>query len=546
MVRAATSWKKRSKRTRRLGPAVKPPPGIESRYALALRQQVKGYARRIQSALEPLLKELAAREDADSDRSRVKSTIQRLRAQLKADKSPAKRAVDATGTANTEAMNKMIAPVTAGIPIWKGTTPKDRQILSRAVTENVRLIESIPERMLDDVEKVLYESLAKGSRVETIRERLLERYDVSEGRADLIARDQVLKLNAQLVEERSSEMGIQGYTWRTSQDDRVRPMHVDLEGSKQTWDEPPVTNEEGDENHPGEDYQCLPGDVQVAFPGSVDRCFRRWYAGQLTLLVTTTGKALRCTPNHPVLTQAGWKPAKLVDVGDYVFEVEQQVPYGTEHAVEHGVHASDFVQACIEAGGHSSGVVGVASQFHNDGTVGHEVDVVDVDDHLFLHIEATAAKQGRKLTLSVPDASGLGLGDLEHGLSTLGLPTASGIGSSGDRPPLLERGIGESDHVGLRPTTDLNAPLLEFSEKSRPTDAELTRDTQGGLPSEVGAYGPLLIPRMVASTDAIGFEGWVYNFSTHAGWYTSAGLVTHNCRCTAEADVEGFLAELGI
>lgn len=33
-------------------------------------------------------------------------------------------------------------------------------------------------------------------------------------------------------------------------------MHQELDGTEQSWDDPPVTNEDGDRNHPGEDYQC--------------------------------------------------------------------------------------------------------------------------------------------------------------------------------------------------------------------------------------------------------------------------------------------------
>jgi hypothetical protein len=36
----------------------------------------------------------------------------------------------------------------------------------------------------------------------------------------------------------------------------VRERHAELDGERFRWDDPPVTNEDGDENHPGEDYQC--------------------------------------------------------------------------------------------------------------------------------------------------------------------------------------------------------------------------------------------------------------------------------------------------
>lgn len=134
--------------------------------------------------------------------------------------------------------------------------------------ENVELIKSIPETLLDDVSRVVDEAWTKGERVESLRTKLQQRYDVSKSKADLIARDQVLKLNAQVTQSRQTASGITEYTWTTSHDERVRGNpdgkypdsdsdHYSLDGTVQRWDAPPVTNQKtGETNHPGEDYQC--------------------------------------------------------------------------------------------------------------------------------------------------------------------------------------------------------------------------------------------------------------------------------------------------
>jgi SPP1 gp7 family putative phage head morphogenesis protein len=106
------------------------------------------------------------------------------------------------------------------------------------------------------VEKVVREGIHAGTRVENIKEQIKERFNVSESRARLIARDQVGKLNAQLAEQRQRALGVSRYEWSSSNDERVRPMHKELDHSIQRWDSPPITNEDGDRNHPGEDYQC--------------------------------------------------------------------------------------------------------------------------------------------------------------------------------------------------------------------------------------------------------------------------------------------------
>lgn len=133
--------------------------------------------------------------------------------------------------------------------------------------ENVDLITSIPEDALGEVSDVIDESWTAGERVETLREKILDRFDVSKSRADLIARDQVLKLNGQITKERQQSAGITEYIWTTSGDERVRGNpalkrhggadHYSLNGQTFRWDAPPVTNPDtGETNNPGQDYQC--------------------------------------------------------------------------------------------------------------------------------------------------------------------------------------------------------------------------------------------------------------------------------------------------
>lgn len=121
---------------------------------------------------------------------------------------------------------------------------------------NLAKIKSLAADQIDELRGILEEAEKTGARVESIRKSVLERFDVSRSKADLLARDQVLKLNAQVTQARQTEAGIVEYEWSASGDERVREMHDELDGSIQRWDDPPVTNEEGDRNHPGEDFQC--------------------------------------------------------------------------------------------------------------------------------------------------------------------------------------------------------------------------------------------------------------------------------------------------
>lgn len=125
---------------------------------------------------------------------------------------------------------------------------------------NVDRVESLLEHERDELSTIL--SKGSGKTVDTLRGDIQDRLNVSRSKADLLARDQTLKLNAQVTRERQMAAGIDEYIWTTSKDERVREMHEELEGERFRWDDPPVTNKAGDRNHPGEDYQCR----CVAFP----------------------------------------------------------------------------------------------------------------------------------------------------------------------------------------------------------------------------------------------------------------------------------------
>lgn len=89
-----------------------------------------------------------------------------------------------------------------------------------------------------------------GMRVEELTAQLAEREDVSQSRAELIARDQTLKLMGDVNQIKQTSAGIDQYVWSTSLDERVREEHRVLEGTVQDWLNPPTPG------HPGDDYQC--------------------------------------------------------------------------------------------------------------------------------------------------------------------------------------------------------------------------------------------------------------------------------------------------
>lgn len=210
------------------------PKSIENRYVAELKRILQAVHKHYRDNLE-------LREDAYNKHS---AKLDHLGVQvIAAIRKPTKKAFD-----------KMAAGVEkANRQALKGISPSDVRLSGQIAAfrdRNVRLMEDAARTYAQQVRDVLEDPDAMGRSVDDLADDIEERASVSESKAELIARDQTLKLNGQINEIRQTNAGIDQYTWSTSQDERVRESHRDLEGQVFDWDSPPEVG------HPGEDYQC--------------------------------------------------------------------------------------------------------------------------------------------------------------------------------------------------------------------------------------------------------------------------------------------------
>jgi SPP1 gp7 family putative phage head morphogenesis protein len=132
-----------------------------------------------------------------------------------------------------------------------------RSLLRAFIQDNIGLVRSLLGDDLRALEGLVGAGLRKGLRVEELRDQIQQRLQVSKSKAALLARDQTGKLFGELNRARQRSLGIEEYTWSTSNDERVRKGHKPLEGTRQRWDSPPVVDPRtGRREHPGGDYQC--------------------------------------------------------------------------------------------------------------------------------------------------------------------------------------------------------------------------------------------------------------------------------------------------
>lgn len=149
----------------------------------------------------------------------------------------------------------------AGIDVFSGS-PVMRDYLKASVQQNVKLIQSIPEKYLGQVETLLIANMRSGMRPSFIVTALQEQFGVTQRDAKRIARDQAGKIQGELAEKQQRGAGFEYFGWEDSDDSRVRTRHREI-AEKVTaygkgiyrWDNLPLSDK-GLPIKPGSDYEC--------------------------------------------------------------------------------------------------------------------------------------------------------------------------------------------------------------------------------------------------------------------------------------------------
>lgn len=221
------------------------PRAAEMRYAAALRGLVKHMWAVMMAELRPAIREAAGqRADLEVAEPRLFSSARLRLFEVVQKQAPALADASAKDVSakNATEMKRLLG-------LNPRVDPGTSIMLDKYRQDNVRLITSIAQDQLARVKKVLDQN--QGLRVEELEALLDDQFQIVGNRAELIARDQTLKLNGQLTKIRMQNAGVEEYIWTTSGDERVRETHAAQEGKRFRWDVPPQ-----DTGHPGDDFQC--------------------------------------------------------------------------------------------------------------------------------------------------------------------------------------------------------------------------------------------------------------------------------------------------
>jgi hypothetical protein len=155
---------------------------------------------------------------------------------------------------------------------WSGTKQSWQE-------QNYRYFQKMGRDYIDNINSLAEKAVTSGWSVAQLAAEI-QKIDnsIKKGRANLIARDQIGKLNEQVTQARMEQAGLTMYIWSTAKDERVRgykdghypnarPSHYAMEGLLCRWSDSTVYSEDKGKTwkprpsgavmlHPGQDIQC--------------------------------------------------------------------------------------------------------------------------------------------------------------------------------------------------------------------------------------------------------------------------------------------------
>ncbi len=138
-------------------------------------------------------------------------------------------------------------------------------------SENLRLfIKKFADGEILTLREEVEQNARAGYRFNRLARVIKEHYQVSEAKADFLARQETALFMSKFRQLQFKEAGVTRYIWRTAHDARVRDAHAHLDGKIFSYDNPPIVDPAtGRRRSPGEDYGCRCVDQPVLDPVAV-------------------------------------------------------------------------------------------------------------------------------------------------------------------------------------------------------------------------------------------------------------------------------------
>jgi hypothetical protein len=335
---------------------------------------------------------------------------------------------------------------------------------------------------------------------------------------------------------------------------------------------------------------CVLGDTLISACDSISSIFRRAYEGEIIVITTSSGNILRVTPNHPILCDVGFIPAKFIKAGDnlVVDNCLKIIPSFNKSADQKVSRIEDIFSSLRVASGMKSKIVPLsAKDFHGD-VAGKEVEIIYSAGVLSFKSNAVIHKMFGKLLFIfrviknlfviyslrmfnklfkrplsafrgkmglIRQFCNIFFRSIFHSFNLLFfyVPLFNSISSKEPShicPVIAELGSNASNantliikfknFFNIRRNNvsvserSINAGILKNKPDSFIIDRKLSRNI-------FNKYKRFIKFDNVLSVSIIeNFSGHVYNLETKNNWYVANNIIIHNCRCLWLPEIKGM------
>lgn len=146
------------------------------------------------------------------------------------------------------------------ISVTPQLTPARKKTIAEQYTKNMDLyVTEFTEREIIKLRKMVQKSVFKGNRYEGLENMIRKSFQVSQAKAQFLARQETSLLVTTYKYDRYKDAGVEKYRWQTvggTKDHPVREWHKKLNGKVFSFDDPPVDDEKGGTHNPGQAFNC--------------------------------------------------------------------------------------------------------------------------------------------------------------------------------------------------------------------------------------------------------------------------------------------------
>ncbi len=582
-------WQRKPKDNVARGKPLRPSAGIETRYYRSIARIIDVLHREALLEIKRFMDTETAQEYFAEDASiaaKAKQLNNRLRKKFLAlfnrlAKPLAEKIVSESEVYSTASLKSSLKQATGGMILNTATFNAElKDIINASVATNTNLIKSIGSQYTEQLQNAVLRSVTGGGTGKGLQELipfLQKQRSISLRKARLIAQDQTRKVYSDISRNRMLQAGVKKFEWlHVSGSNEPRPLHVKMSGSIYEYANPPIIDLKTEERgYPSQLINCFIGSTEVSLANGCSNLWRYFYSGQIVVLHISGGDIIRCTLNHPILTQRGWVTANEIQEGDYLASSKIDDTRGINKKTAKMITTFDNLFNSLAL--FSNPKTTAASKFDFYGDIPkNDVDAIVVNNMLPCDIFALCLKQVEKFQLPFANIK-------INFFSSRPFPKVIKFNPSclcRNLLSLINRHFGKSNFIGAASVTSHNSMIIQNSSnhvtrgvvsfgKLKNTFATIIKfnnflkftinkffafnrgnhiiESCFQSLAQASATNPIEsaeISDCIASIKKFHrvnkksitvFNGHVYTMQTVKGWYgvTSTEIMSRNCRCVA-------------